>query len=147
MKPTTLNYRGAAFALSDVVSDRVELMFATANAAGPHVNAGRLIGLGVTSARPSALAPGLPAVAASGLPGYESAATLGVLARAGTPPAIVNLLNREIVQFLRAPEVKERFLKAGIDVVGSTPAEFALVIKDDMARKGKIVRDAGIRME
>jgi tripartite-type tricarboxylate transporter receptor subunit TctC len=142
-----VNYRGAAFALNDVVGGRVELMFATANAANPHVSSGRLIGLGVTSARPSPLAPGLPAVAESGLPGYESAATLGVLARAGTPSAIVNRLNREIVEFLSAPETKERFLKAGIEVVGSTPAEFAAVIKDDMARKGKIIRAAGIRME
>ena len=142
-----VNYRGAALALNDVVGGRVELMFATANAANPHVSSGRLIGLGVTSARPSPLAPGLPAVAESGLPGYESASTLGVLARAGTPPAIVNLLNREIVQFLGAPETRERFLKSGIEVAGSTAAEFAAVIRDDMARKGKLIRAAGIRME
>jgi len=142
-----VNYRGAAFALNDVVGGRVELMFATANAANPHVSAGRLIGLGVTSTRPSPLAPGLPAVAASGLPGYESAATLGVLARAGTPSAIVTRLHREIVEFLGTPETRERFLRAGIEVVGSTPAEFAAVIKDDMARKGKVIRAAGIRMD
>ena len=142
-----VNYRGAAVALTDVVSGRVELMFATANASGPHVSAGRLLALGVTSAQPSLVAPGLPTVAAAGLPGYESAATIGILARAGTPPAVVNLLHREIARYLRTPEAKERLLKAGIEAVGNTPAEFAAIIRNDMTLKGKIIRDAGIRME
>lgn len=142
-----VNYRGAAVALTDVVSGRVELMFATANASGPHVSAGRLIALGVTSAQPSPVAPGLPTVAAAGLPGYESAATIGILARAGTPPAVVNLLHRETARYLRTAEAKERLLKAGIEAVGNTPAEFAAIIRDDMTIKGKIIRDAGIRME
>jgi tripartite-type tricarboxylate transporter receptor subunit TctC len=142
-----VNYRGASLALTDVVSGRVELMFATANASQPHVSAGRLIALGVTSAQPSPVAPGLPAVAAAGLPGYESAATIGVLARAGTPPAVVNVLHREIARYMRTPEAKERLLKAGIEAVGNTPAEFAAIIRDDMRIKGKIIREAGIRMD
>lgn len=145
-----VNYRGAAVALTDVVSGRVELMFATANASGPHVSAGRLLALGVTSAQPSPVAPGLPTVAAAGgatLAGYESAATIGILARAGTPSAVVNLLHGEIARYLRTPEAKERLLKAGIEAVGNTPAEFAAIIRNDMTLKGKIIRDAGIRME
>jgi tripartite-type tricarboxylate transporter receptor subunit TctC len=145
-----VNYRGAAVALTDVVSGRVELMFATANASGPHVSAGRLLALGVTSAQPSPVAPGLPTVAAAGgatMAGYESAATIGILARAGTPSAVVNLLHGEIARYLRTPEAKERLLKAGIEAVGNTPAEFAAIIRNDMTIKGKIIRDAGIRME
>jgi tripartite-type tricarboxylate transporter receptor subunit TctC len=142
-----VNYRGASFALTDVASGRVELMFATANASQPHVAAGRLVALGVTSAQPSVLAPGLPTVASAGLTGYECAATIGILARAGTPPGVVNLLNREVVRYLRTPDAKERLLKAGIEAVGNTSAEFAVIIKDDMTRKGKIIREAGIRME
>ena len=145
-----VNYRGASLALTDVVSGRVELMFATANASQPHVSAGRLIALGVTSAKPSIVAPGLPTVAAAGgatMAGYESAATIGVLARAGTPPAVVNLLHREIARYMRTPEAKERLLKAGIEAVGNTPAEFAAIIRDDMAVKGKVIREAGIRMD
>lgn len=142
-----VNYRGAALALTDVVSGRVEMIFATANASGPHVSAGRLIALGVTSAQPSPVAPGLPTVAAAGLAGYESAATIGILARTGTPPAVVNMLHREIARYLHTPDAKERLLKAGIEAVGNTPAEFAAIIRDDMAIKGKIIRDAGIRME
>jgi tripartite-type tricarboxylate transporter receptor subunit TctC len=142
-----VNYRGAAVALNDVVSGRVELMFATANASGPHVSAGRLIALGVTSAQPSPVAPGLPTVAASGLAGYESAATIGILGRAGTPPAVIKVLHREIARYLHTPDAKERMLKAGIEAVGNTPAEFAAIIRDDMTIKGKIIRAAGIRME
>ena len=140
-------YRGASLALTDVVGGRVEMIFATANSSRPHVNAGRLTALAVTSAQPSPVAPGLPTVAASGLPGYESAATIGILSRAGTPPAVVNLLHREIARYLRTADAKERLLRAGIEAVGNTPDEFAAIIRDDIKSKGRIIRDAGIRMD
>jgi tripartite-type tricarboxylate transporter receptor subunit TctC len=140
-------YRGAALALTDVVGGRVEMIFATANASGPHVSAGRLIALGVTSALPSPVAPGLPTVASAGLPGYESAATIGILARSGTPSAVVNLLHREVARYLHSADAKGRLLKAGIEAVGNTPAEFAAIIRDDMRIKGRIISEAGIRME
>ncbi len=140
-------YRGASLALTDVVGGRVEIIFATANASGPHVSAGRLVALGVTSAQPSPVAPGLPTVASAGLPGYESAATIGVLARAGTPPAVVQVLHREIARYMQSADAKARLLKAGIEAVGNTPTEFAAMIRDDIRVKGKIIRDAGMRME
>ena len=124
--------------------------FATANASHPHVSAGRVIALAVTSAQPSPVAPGLPTMAAAGGPtlaGYESAATIGILSRAGTPSAVVNFLHREIARYLHTANARERLLRAGIEAVGNTPEEFAAIIRDDMARKGKIIRDAGIRME
>jgi tripartite-type tricarboxylate transporter receptor subunit TctC len=142
-----VNYKGAALAMNDVLSGRVEVMFATAAAAASHVSTGRLRAIAITSAQPSPVMPGLPTVAASGLPGYESGSTLGVFAPAATPAAIVNLLNREIVQFLNMPLTRERLLKAGIEVVASTPAQFAATIKSDMARIGKIIRNAGIRTD
>jgi len=144
---TAVAYRGAALALNDVLGGRVEMIFATANSSGPHVAAGRLVALGVTSAQPSPVAPGLPTVASQGLPGYESAATIGVLARAGTPPALVNVLYREIARYLHSPEARERLLKAGIEAVGNTLREFAAIIREDMRIKGRIIREAGIRME
>ena len=140
-------YRGASLALTDVVGGRVEMIFATANSSRPHVTAGRLVALGVTSAQPSPVAPGLPTVASAGLPGYESAATIGILARAGTPAAVVTLLHREIARYLHSPEAKDRLLKAGIEAVGNTPAEFATIIREDIRVKGKIICDAGMRME
>jgi len=142
-----VNYRGAALALNDLLSGRVEMMFATATAAAPHVSSGRLKALAITSAEPSPLMPGLPTVAASGLPGYESGSTLGVFAPAATPKPIVNVLNREIVQFLHSPAAKEQFHRRGIQVVGSSPTEFATAIKTDMAVKGKVLRAAGIRTD
>jgi tripartite-type tricarboxylate transporter receptor subunit TctC len=142
-----VNYRGASMALNDVLSGRVEVMFATATAAAPHVAGRKLIALAVTSPRPSALVPGLPTVAESGLPGYESGSTLGVFAPAQTPRAIITRLNHEIVQVLNTPAGKDRLFKAGIEVVASSPAEFAAAINADMARSGKVIRAAGIRTD
>jgi tripartite-type tricarboxylate transporter receptor subunit TctC len=99
----------------------------------------------VTSAEPSALAPGLPTVASSGLPGYESISIYGLFAPSKTPAAIVKLINQESAQYLRTAEVKERFFKMGVETVGSTPEEFAAAIRTDTARLSKVIRDAGIR--
>ncbi len=142
-----VNYKGAVLALNDVVSGRVEVMFATATSAAPHVAAARLRALAVTSAQPSAVVPGLATVAASGLPGYASESTLGLFAPAATPAAIITRLNAETVAVLTAAETRERLLKSGIDVVTSSPAEFAAAIRADMARSGKIIRAAGIRTD
>ena len=142
-----VNYKGAALALNDVVSGRVEVMFATATAAAPHVSAGRLRALAVTTAQPSSVVPGLPTVAASGLPGYASESTLGLFAPAATPRPIIARLNAETVAVLNTVETRDRLLKSGIDVLTSTPAEFAATIKADMARSGKIIRAAGIRTD
>ena len=142
-----VNYKGAALALNDVVSGRVEVMFATATSAAPHVSAGRLRALAVTTAQPSSVVPGLPTVAASGLPGYASESTLGLFAPAATPRPIIARLNAETVAVLNTVETRDRLLKSGIDVLTSTPAEFAATIKADMARSGKIIRAAGIRTD
>lgn len=142
-----VNYRGAALALNDVVSGRVQLMFATATAAAPFVSSGRLRALAVTSARPSAIAQNLPTVAASGVPGYASESTLGLFAPAATPTPVINRLNAETLAVLRAPDTRVRMLQSGIEVLTSTPAEFAAAIAADMARTGPVLRAAGIRMD
>src|SRR4051812_6891363 len=95
-----VSYKGTPPALNDVIGGQVQLMFAVVGAAMPHVKSGRLRALGVTSAQPTALAPDLPTVAASGLPGYKRETTIGVLAPAATPSALVTLLNREFVTYL-----------------------------------------------
>ena len=142
-----ISYRGATLALNDLLSGRVQVMFATAMVAKPHVALGKLTALAVTSAQPSALMPGLPTIAASGLPGYESASTLGAFAPAATPAPVIRLLHREMVQVLTEPETKHRLFAAGIEVVGSTPEQFSAAIKADMARTGQIIRRAGIRID
>lgn len=140
-------YKGLGDATNDLIGGRVHMMFATAPTAAGHVAAGRLRALAVTSAQPSALAPGLPTVAAAGLPGYQAETLYGLFAPAKTPAAIVERLNQETVRALNAVDVKARLFKAGSEAVGSTPAQFAAIIKADMARMGRVIKDAGIREE
>jgi tripartite-type tricarboxylate transporter receptor subunit TctC len=103
--------------------------------------------LAVSSAQPSALLPDLPTIAASGLPGYEAVSPAGVFAPARTPAALISRLNAEIVRALGAADARQKLLGAGIEVVGSTPAEMAALVKSDVAKWGKLIRDAGIRTE
>jgi tripartite-type tricarboxylate transporter receptor subunit TctC len=118
-------------------------MFAGLGTVAPHMKSGRLRALAVTSARPSALVPGLRTVAES-LPGYESASILGIFAPAKTPATIINRLHHEIVRAISRAEVKERLFNAGVEVVGSSPEEFMATVKSDMVRMGKVIKDAGI---
>jgi tripartite-type tricarboxylate transporter receptor subunit TctC len=120
-------------------------MFGTAGAVSPHVKAGRLRAVAVTSAEPSILAPGLPTVAASGLPGYESISIYGIYAPAKTPERIVRYLNANIVAVLETQEVRERFLNVGVETVGSTPEQLAAAMRTDMARLRKVIAEAGIK--
>jgi len=140
-------YRGGGPALNDLLSGRVQLMFATPAAVIQHIKSGRLRALAVASAQPSPLFPGLPTVAASGLSGYESGVMTGVFAPAKTPTAIVARLGQEVSRTFRAPEIKERLLNSGLESVGSTPQAFAAVIKSDTAVWSKLIREAGIRAE
>jgi len=137
-------YKGMGPALIDLMSGQVHLAFGTASSATPHIKSGRLRALAVTSARPTAVFPGLPTLAST-LPGYETGSTYGVFVPARTPVTIVNRLNREIVRHLQTAEVKERFLNVGVEVIGSTPAELAAAVRSDQERLGKMIRDAGIR--
>ena len=145
-KLTAVPYKGGGPAVIGLLGGQVHLMFATAASITPHVKSGKARALAVTSAAPSALFPGVPTVAAS-VPGYEAVALNGVFAPAGTPAAIVNRLSVDIAQFLQRTEVRERFLNTGVETVGSTPAEFAATVKAEIAKWGKLIRDAGIRDE
>ena len=142
-----INYKGAGPALTALLAGELQLMFPTAGAVSPHIKAGRIRVLAVTSAEPTALAPGVPTMAASGLPGYESISTYGVFAPAKTPRAIIDKLNEEIVRFLDRADVKERFFNAGMETVGGSPGQLAATVKSEMARMGKVIKDAGIRGE
>ena len=113
----------------------------------PQVKSGRLRALAVTTAQPSALAPGLPTVAASGLPGYESVSIIGMAAPAGTPVPVVNRLNQEIVRFLTRADVKEKFFNTGAEVIASSPDQFATKIKSEVAMWSKVIKDAGIKAD
>ena len=140
-------FKGNAPALNAMFAGEVQLMIATAGTVAPHLKSGRLRALAVTSAQPSPLAPGLPTMAASGLPGYESIQIYGVFAPRKTDSAIVKRLNEEIVRVLGRADVKEKFLASGVEPVGSTSQLLAATIKSEIARMGKVIKDAGIREE
>ena len=140
-------YKGGGPAVTDLLGGHVQLLFVAAPAVSAMVKAGRLHALAVTSAQPSPVAPGLPTVAASGLPGYELVSMFPVFAPAKTPVAVVNRLNQEIVRAINNPDIKAKFAAAGFDTVGNTPEQFAALIQSDMPKMAKLIKDAGIKLE
>ncbi len=140
-----ISYKGNGIALNALIAGEVQLAFATPGSVAAHIKSGRLRALAVTSTQPSPLLPGLLTVASAGLPGYEAMSIVGVFAPAKTPEAVIAKLNQEIVRVLNRAEVKERFVSTGVETVGSTPEEFGATVKSEMARLGKVIRDAGIR--
>lgn len=141
-----VNYKGASQALTDLISGQTQFMFAVPGSVMPYIKSGRLRALAVTSAKPTPLAPGLPTVSET-LPGYESVSQLAIFAPAGTPVSIITRLNQEIVRTLNRAEVKEKFLIAGIEPVGSTPEVLAATVRAEVDRMGKVIRAAGIRAD
>ena len=140
-----VSFKGNGPALNAMLGGEVHVMITTAGSVTPHLKSGRLRPLAVTSAEPSPLAPGLPTIAASGLPGYESIQIYGVFAPAKVPAAIVKRLNEEIVRVLGRPDVKEKFIANGMEPVGSTPQLLAATMKSEIVRIGKVIKEAGIR--
>lgn len=133
-------YKGAGPGINDLIGGHVQLIFGTTGSVLPHVRSGKLRGLAVTSARPSALLPGLPTIAASGVPGYELIAIYGVFAPAKTPAMLISRLHEEITRVLQTPEAKERFFNLGIEVVGGSPQQLMDAVKADMARVSRVMK-------
>jgi tripartite-type tricarboxylate transporter receptor subunit TctC len=140
-------YKSAASALADLIGGQVQMTFGSAGSIGPHVKSGRLKALAVSSLKPTPLLPGVPTIAESGVPGYVSLSVQGVFAPARTPLAVINRLNRELVKVLNLPDVKEKVFNSGVETVGSTPEEFASMVKSEMARMGKVIKDGRIRAD
>ncbi|MBI4191657.1 MAG: hypothetical protein HY525_14095 [Betaproteobacteria bacterium] len=140
-------YKGGTPALNALISGEVQLMFPAVSTVGAYLKSGRLKVLAVASAQPSALLPGLPTIAASGLPGYESVSMYGMFAPAKTPEAIINRLNQEIVRVLNTPEAKKKLFNAGAEVIASSPERFAAAIRAEMTTLGKVISDRGIKVE
>ena len=140
-------YKGVALALNDLIAGRVQLMFPTPGSVTQHVKTGRLRALAVTSATPSALLPGLPTMAATGLPGYESISVFAIFAPAKTLPLIIQRLNQETLAVLKTSETRERFLAAGVEPVGGPPEQLGALMKSEMHKWGKLIREAGLRAE
>jgi tripartite-type tricarboxylate transporter receptor subunit TctC len=141
-----VNYKAASQALTDLIAGQTQFMFGVPGSVMPHVKAGRLRALAITGPKPSTLMPGLPTVAQT-VPGYEVATRLAFFAPAGTPAPIITRLNQEIVRVLNRPEMQEKFHAFGIETVGDSPEALAALIKDEIVRTGKVIKDAGIRAE
>jgi len=139
-------YKGVGPALTDVIAGQISLMVSSPISSAPHVQSGRLRGLAVASRTRQAVMPEVPTVIESGWPGFESTSWFGVLAPAGTPPAVVARLHKEITGQLRRPEVREQITRTGANVVGDSPEEFGAYIRSEIVKWAKVVKAANIKV-
>jgi tripartite-type tricarboxylate transporter receptor subunit TctC len=140
-------YRGAAPAVTDVVGGRVDLLFTSVISVGEQARAGKLRMLGITALKRSAAVAEVPTMAEAGYPGAELEIWHGLVAPAGTPPAIVRKLNDAFVKAARAPDVARLVAPQAADIVTGTPEEFAKLIAADVERLGSVIREAGIKAQ
>jgi len=138
-------YKGGAPGMVALVGGQVQLYFATISTALPHIKSGKIRALAVTSSKRSIVAPEYPTIAEAGVPGYEHASWVGMLAPAKTPPAIIASLNANVVKALSREDVKGLLLRDGLEPVGDSPQAFAALIKAEVAKWMKVVKAAGIK--
>ena len=147
VKMNHIPYKGSAPALTDTMGGQTQLMFDTMLSAMPHVKTGKLKALAVTSAMRSPVAPDLPTVAESGLPGYEAIAWNGLLAPAGTPPEVVARLNAELKKVLAAPDVKDKFEAQGFAAAWNAPEDFGRFMAAEVDKWAKVVKVSGAKVD
>lgn len=140
-------YKGAAPAMTDLLAGHVVLTFATAPSAVPHVQAGRLRALGVSSAKRIPALPKVPTIAEAGVPGYEAIGWNGLVGPSGMPQAVVDKLNAAVVKIMQMPEVSKRLSGLGLEPRTSTPAEFSVFLKAEVVKWAKVVKDSGARVD
>ncbi len=140
-------YRGSGQMLPELLGGTLPVAFDNIASAIPHVKAGKLRALAVTTAQRSSVAPDVPTLAESGMAGYEISSWQAVFAPAGTPAPIVERLYSEIARILKTPEVSKRLGELGLDLSGMPPAELAALVKADVPRLGKVVRESGAKAE
>jgi tripartite-type tricarboxylate transporter receptor subunit TctC len=140
-------YKGAAPAVADLLPGRIQVWVGAANSLLPHIREGKLRALGTAAPQRFSELPQVPTVAEAGLPGYALYPWLGLFVPAKTPPETVSRINAEVVKIMSSPEVKARLVPQGMDIATGSPGALAQIIRDDHARWGKVIRDAGIRAE
>lgn len=147
VKMSHVPYKGSAPALTDVMAGQVDLMFDTMLSSMPHVKGGKLKALAVTSSQRSPVAPDLPTVAESGLPGYEAIAWNGLLAPAGTPKEVVARLNTELKAVLENPEIRQRFEAQGFSAAWSAPSAYGAFLQSEVDKWAKVVKTSGAKID
>lgn len=143
-KMVVVPYKGGSPSMTAMLAGQCQVNFAAISTAIPHVRSGKVRAIAVSSAKRSVAAPELPTIAEAGVAGYEHASWVGMLAPTGTPQPVLNRLNAEAVKAAQAPDTKPYLLKFGMEPVGGTPAEFAALIKAEIAKWQKVVKAAGI---
>ena len=142
---THVPYKGGGPGITAMLAGQCHLYFATISTALPHVRAGKLRGLAVTSVKRSVAAPEVPTIAEAGVPGYSHSSWIGMLAPARTPEPILKRLHTESVKIVQSPDVKKLLLREGLEANGNTPQEFAADLKEEIAKWRKVVAAAGIQ--
>jgi tripartite-type tricarboxylate transporter receptor subunit TctC len=147
VKMVHIPYKGNAPAMTDVLSGQVQMLLSPVNSVLPHVKTGRLRALGVASTSRLPYLPEVPTIAEAGVPGYRSDIWLALVAPAGTPKDIIEKMQREVASVLAQADVKEKLAAQGIEPATSSPEEVTELIKDDLARWAKVIKEAGARAE
>jgi tripartite-type tricarboxylate transporter receptor subunit TctC len=142
-----VHYKGDGAAIPEVIGGQVHMMFSSISAWLPYVQANKVRGIAVTSAKRTSIAPQFPTVAESGLPGFEVITWFGILAPAGTPREVTDRLHGELVKILAQPAVKEQAAKLGMEIVGSSPDDYAVFLRAENAKWGKMVKDLKLRAD
>jgi len=138
-------FKGGAPAMVGMLSGQCQVNFATISTALPHIRTGKLRALAVTTAKRSVAAPEFPTIAEAGVPGYEHGSWVGMLATAKVPGTVITRLNDAAVKATHAPDVKNMLLRDGLEATGTTPAEYAAIIRTEVAKWQKVVKAAGIQ--
>ena len=144
---THVPYKGAAPAMNDLIGGQIQLMFDNLASSLGQVKAGRIKALAVTTAKRSALAPGLPTIAESGLPGFDISTWFGIFVPAGTPREVVDKLYAEFHRALAMPDIREKMLALGAEPVGSKPDEFAAYIRAEADKYARVIRASGAKAD
>jgi tripartite-type tricarboxylate transporter receptor subunit TctC len=140
-------YKGSALITIALLSGEVDVVFSDMAVVLPHVQAGKLRALAVTSLKPTPLVPDVPSVAESGVPGFEMTSWWGVLGPAGIPQPTVERLNKELGRILKLPDVTKQFATLGVDAATSTPEQFAKLIKSEVTKYDKLIAAIGIEKQ
>jgi len=140
-------YKGLSPSLTDLLAGEVQVMFSSAVAMLPQVKAGRLRAIAMTGNKRSAAIPDIPTVAEAGVKSYETGSWYGVVVPAGTPKHAIDTLSREIIRITRSPQVTNKLVEEAVIPVGSSPAEFSTHIKSEIARWGRVIKEARIQLE